>query len=263
MTPSIDEIATTLDEQGVCPVPGVFSQSDANEMRRSIFEAMSRTSPDRKYHQGGQIQWKQVGAKKWPGLMFWPALVSQSLREVREAPTFSEIIRGLVGNSIRQMNNQWYFRLPGDEDTFKVHKDAAFRSEISDRHMLRQRYCQTIIAIDPVTPDNGGVEFFLGSHRDALPPTIKKDRSDLRQLDRDQRDRLRQRYQSKIFELAPGDVLIWLLDVLHCSDTNRSDRPRMTYMNGFGPAEASESWPYYMVDGKFVELNSGLIPKRD
>ena len=115
-------------------------------------------------------------------------------------------------------------RLPGDGGEFNIHADWIFRTEITDEVILQQRNFQTIIAVDPVTAENGGVEFFLGSHRGELLQNIHDDRSNLRMLDTALRDEL-------------------------CKTIGR-----MTYLNGFCDAAASDSWPNYLVDGRLVEL---------
>ena len=49
--------------------------------------------------------------------------------------------------------------------------------------------------------------------------------------------------------------------VVHGSEVNRSDKSRMTYMNGFCKSESVLDYPDYLVNGKVVnEINPERIP---
>jgi len=249
-----------LHKDGVVRIPKLFSSDEMCGLRRAVFETLIHTDERRQYHEGGHIQWRTLCDKKWPAIIFWPALVNEELRNFRRNTKFVSVIRSFLEGNIRQMNNQLYLRLPGDGDEFNIHQDYMFRREIRNHDLILKSYIQTAVAIDPVDESNGGIEFFLGSHRAGLLELVNGDRSNLRRYEKSNRDLLEKNYKGLVFHLDPGDMLVWNLLIAHGSRANASDRTRMTYMNGFCDSAASDSWPSYVENGQLVELDAAMIP---
>ena len=57
----------------------------------------------------------------------WPALVDATLDAIRCDPRMVAIVEGLLGPEVKQLDDQIYFRLPGDPDSFAWHQDVMFR----------------------------------------------------------------------------------------------------------------------------------------
>ena len=257
---SVEQYRLDLQRNGVVKIPGVFALNEMQNLRRAIFETLITTNDQRQYQEGGHIQWRIISGKRWPSIIFWPALINEDLRAIRHASRFIGVIRSFLAGDIRQMNNQVYLRLPGDHDEFNIHQDLMFRREVNNMDLILSSYIQTVVAIDRVDSTNGGVEFFLGSHRAGLLDLVNSDRSNLRSYDAQTRRRLEKHFEPVTFELEPGDMLVWNLLVAHGSRANVSERTRMTYMNGFCDSAASMRWPMFIERGRVVNLNAAMIP---
>jgi ectoine hydroxylase-related dioxygenase (phytanoyl-CoA dioxygenase family) len=259
---SSSQYRSQLQRDGVIKIPTVFTKDEICNVRRAVFEALICTRDERKYQDGGHIQWRTVNGKRWPAILFWPALISDDLRMLRQHAGFLDVVRSFLGGSSRQMNNQVYLRLPGDNDAFNIHQDYMFRREVQDPALIVKSYIQTLVAIDRVDARNGAVEFFIGSHNAGLLDLIESDRSNLRSYDPSQCRMLEAKFERVVFELEPGDMLVWNLLVAHGSRSNTSDRMRMTYMNGFCDSAASDAWPMFMNNNHVVDIDSSMIPVR-
>lgn len=248
-----------LERSGVVRIPTVFSLDEVSLIRRAALDVMARGVDNCGYNSGYQIQWRNSSEGRWPSILFWPALADRYLENIRRKPHFVSIVKMLCGDNVKQLNNQIYFRIPGDGDTFSPHRDIRFRRGVKDRELLLNSYIQTVIAVDKVTVENSPIEFFIGSHTSRIPDGVSDD-SELRALDEQQAQNLRLRYESRKFTMNPGDILAWKLMTLHCSSKNASDRMRMTYMNGFAHARSVEDWPMFLQNGELADLNGDLVP---
>ena len=216
----------SLATKGIELIPGVFSLAEVEKMRGQAYRALYQAKKDKLNY----LQ-EQDG---WPALLFWPSKTNAYLDQVRKDPRLVEIVQKHLGPKVRQVNNQLYYRFPGDGDSFGWHRDVRFRKHIRSA----SDYLQTIIAIDEITEDNGAVEFVEGSHEGG-PRADVDFNGDLRKFER-------AGIRGTKWTAKPGDVMIWRLDILHGSEENRSDRSRLTYMNGFCHADAlDDGWPMY------------------
>jgi len=249
-----------LHRDGVVKIPKLFTFDEICNLRRAVFETLIYTNDQRRYQEGGHVQWRTVNGKRWPAILFWPALVNDDLRAFRHNTRFVSLICAFLGGDIRQMNNQVYLRLPGDDDEFNIHQDYMFRREIHNTDLILSSYIQTLVAIDKVDSSNGAVEFFLGSHKAGPLTLVSEDRSSLRQYDLGKRKMLEDSFERVTMDLDPGDMLIWNLLVAHGSRSNVSNRTRLTYMNGFCDSAASNTWPMFIEKGKLVDLDPAMIP---
>lgn len=194
-----------------------------------------------------KLQTRTALGVEWPALLFWPAEISPYLNMVRKDPRLQQIAKDVLGPDIVQLNNQIYYRLPGDGDQFTWHQDISFRTPREAFSQIEDGYLQTIIAIDGVDEHNGGVEFIPGSHKTGDQDLVPRDGTE-KGLRRFERNGLRGRKMSG----NPGDVFVWSVMVVHGSEPNISDRSRMTYMNGFAKASSvskSLGFPTYMKGG--------------
>jgi hypothetical protein len=67
----------------------------------------------------------------------------------------SSLVKEFIGNDVRQINNQIYFRESGDYDQFAWHQDIMFREPHIFNEDVESDYFQTIIAVDDINEDNG------------------------------------------------------------------------------------------------------------
>jgi ectoine hydroxylase-related dioxygenase (phytanoyl-CoA dioxygenase family) len=215
-------------EKGVAIIPNVFSEDECVELKAQAYSVTDQEILAAGYP---HVPSEQAYNKK--SLIFFPALANEYLNFIRIDDRMQSIVKEFIGNDVRQINNQIYFR-----------ESQNFTAEVETD------YLQTVIAVDDITEDNGAVEFIEGSHEWKDFPKPKN----LRYFDR--RDLRGKKYTAK-----KGSVMIWSVMIVHGSESNFSNADRMTYMNGFCKAKATKSYPSYMIGGQIIEkLDARLIP---
>lgn len=232
-------------EKGVLVIPDVFTAAECDSIRTAAYSVTDKQIKDAGYP---HVPSEQAYNKK--SLIFFPALANDYLNSIRIDSRMAELAREFIGDDIRQINNQIYFREVGDKDQFAWHQDIMFRESHLFNEDVVDDYFQTIIAVDDITEENGAVEFIEGSHKTMKIPAPQNlrafHRGDLRGT----------KYTAK-----KGSVLIWSVMIVHGSEPNNSNSNRMTYMNGFCRAKASAAYPHYMIDGKVVpKIDWTMIP---
>lgn len=233
------------DEKGIIVIPSVFSASECDQIKNSAYSVT-----DDQIKAAGYPHVPSEQAYNRKSLIFFPALVHSYLNEIRISKPMTELVREFIGDDVRQINNQIYFRERGDLDQFAWHQDIMFRESHLFNNDVVDDYFQTIIAVDDITEENGAIEFIEGSHK-----TMRIDQpKNLRKFERE--DLKGTKYTAK-----KGDVLIWSVMIVHGSERNNSNSSRMTYMNGFCRTKAARSYPHYMINGQVVpQINPAMIP---
>jgi len=232
-------------EKGVAIIPNVFSEDECVELKAQAYSVTDQEILAAGYP---HVPSEQAYNKK--SLIFFPALANEYLNFIRIDDRMQSIVKEFIGNDVRQINNQIYFRESGDRDQFAWHRDTIFRESQNFTAEVETDYLQTVIAVDDITEDNGAVEFIESSHEWKDFPKPKN----LRYFDR--RDLRGKKYTAK-----KGSVMIWSVMIVHGSESNFSNADRMTYMNGFCKAKATKSYPSYMIGGQIIEkLDARLIP---
>lgn len=220
LTLSLNQAKEALNRDGYALIPNVFENADTNLIRRRAYDAADR-SGDRLQIHNGRV-----------ALLFWPKHVCQFLCYYAEHPRLKKIVRHMLGEHVRQINNQIYFRESGDGDQFAWHQDIIFRTPATDFVGVEEHYLQTIIVVDPMDVISGAIEFIPGSHAWGDMQLLKNE------SDPALRKFVRGNWSGTKVMANPGDVIIWNSMVIHGSEPNTSGRPRMTYMNGFAAEHA-------------------------
>lgn len=233
----------TFKKDGVEIISNVFTKKECERIREEAYEL---TATD--ITQGGYKHLAIKGNNNKRQLAYFVALGNEYLNEIRTDKRLVKIVKTFLGNNVRQINNQIYYREPFDGEEFAWHQDTMFREK--EYFVNPQKdYLQTIIAIDDITEDNGAIEFILGSHREVLETP-----QDLRKFERGER-------KGTKLTCKAGDVMVWDVNIIHGSEQNLSTRQRMSYMNGFARTENVTMYPHYLVNGEvFKNIESELIP---
>lgn len=208
-------------EAGYLRFPDVFPAYEMNSIRTAAYATASIRT--------GSVQWLPNGK---PALLFWPQKHSFNLNRYAHDPRLADIVTFFLGDKVRQINNQVYFRESSDGDQFAWHQDVLFRTPPEDFDNIEDNYLQTIIVVDPVTPENGAIEFIPGSHKHGDRKLLKSG------TDPALRSFVRGDWYGKKIAANPGDVIVWHPLTIHGSEPNCSGKPRMTYMNGFAADSA-------------------------
>ena len=224
-------------DKGVVVIPAVFTEEECDRIKR---EAYGVTDDQIKTAGYGHVPSEQAYNKK--SLIFFPALANTYLNNIRTDNRIQTLVRRFLGDNVRQINNQIYFREREDLDTFAWHRDTIFREDHIFTSSLAKDYLQTIIAVEDITEDNSPVEFIEGSHE---WPAFEHPH-DLRMFERGA-------YRGKKYTAKKGDMMVWSVMIVHGSEANKSTSSRMTYMNGFCRTRSASAYPDYLVDGRIVE----------
>lgn len=233
------------EEKGIIVIPSVFSSSECDQIKNSAYSVT-----DEQIRAAGYPHAASEQAYNKKSLIFFPALANSYLNDIRISKTMVELVREFIGDEVRQINNQIYFRETGDLDEFAWHQDIIFRESTIFNDDVENDYFQTIIAVDDITEENGAIEFIEGSHKNMRihkPTNLRKfEREELRGT----------KYTAK-----KGDVLVWSVMIVHGSEKNNSNSSRMTYMNGFCRTKAAKTYPHYIIGGKVVpKIDPTMIP---
>jgi len=238
------------DELGIVVIPGVFTESEMDRLKREAYMTKPGEITAAGYpHSPSETQKNKLS------LIFFPALANDYINEIRKDPRMQDIVKFFLGNNIKQVNNQIYFREKGDEDEFAWHQDIVFRKPIERFPNVAEHYMQSVIAVDELKEDNGAIEFIDKSHKEgdqylstrhALSDMLRKfERKGLKGIK---------------YTAPKGSVLLWNVLTVHGSEMNHSDGDRMTYMNGYCRAEGCLDYPWYMKDGEVMDIDPKMIP---
>lgn len=239
------ELKDIYAEKGIIVIPDVFTAEECDEIKRQAYATKDIDIVKAGYrHAPSEMSY---GAK---ALIFFPALANDYLNKIRTDERMVNLVREHIGDDVKQINNQVYFREAGTKDQFAWHRDTMFREPQNFKDDVVDDYFQTIIAVDDINVDNGAVEFIEGSHNWEKFPDPKH----LRVFERGE-------LKGTKYTAKKGSVLIWTVTIVHGSEPNQTNADRMTYMNGFCRSKSALAYPDYLINGKVVErMNAKLIP---
>lgn len=134
-------------------------------------------------------------------------------RKIFSSPRALDHVEDLIGPSIYLHSSKLIFKPARSGRRKPMHQDLAYWTDMSARQVTL--WC----AIDPATPERGGMEILPGSHRQLLP---HKDLDDY-QVREDELDLSKVRPAV----MEPGDALFLDVMTVHASAQNRSDHDRL------------------------------------
>lgn len=164
----------------------------------------------------------------------WPSYHEPALDAVRLDRRFADLLAPLIGRDVKQIINQVHWKVPGSLGEFAWHQDARSRRPASAFRNLGDSYVQTGLAIDPHSPESGGMRFIPRSHLhgrldlDCSAKALGSAMTDstLESVGLSPNDAID-------LNLDPGDVALWSPYLVHASGLNRSGHRRRFYINGY------------------------------
>lgn len=239
-----------LAEKGITVIPNLFTKQEMDVLKREAYKITPEMISAGGYpHQPFQY------SHGHPALVFFPALANQYINEIRKDKRYVDVVKYFCGDNVKQVNNQIYFREAGDDDQFAWHQDIVFREPRHRFPGIEYTYLQTILCVDDMTEDNGGIEFIQGSHLDG-----EKEITSSSAVTKMLRTFKRLGLEGKKYTAPAGSLILWGCLTVHGSEANVSKTDRMTYMNGYAPAANSLDYPWAIKDGKAVDIDPCLIP---
>ena len=121
---------------GVVVIPKVFNLKEINSLRSAALMSLTKFSEINRYgYKHKSIEYFKLNDNISPSIIFWPSLASARMNAFRTHKKLVSVVSFFLGNNVKQLNNQFYFRLPGDGDSFAWHQDVMFRKPI-ERHLI-------------------------------------------------------------------------------------------------------------------------------
>jgi ectoine hydroxylase-related dioxygenase (phytanoyl-CoA dioxygenase family) len=191
----------------------------------------------------------------------WPAYFDDVLARYRTDPRLFAIVAPLIGRDLKQIINQMHWKPPGAAKVdFGYHQDIHFRRPAAAYRAPGRSYVQTMIAIDPQTPENGGLAVYPGSHR--MGPLEFPERGRIMDADMSEADLEALGLDPATLvhlELAPGDVAFWHLCTIHGSGPNAAPIDRRAYLNGYVTAANCDRGEWAWRDGRPCPLGEPVL----
>lgn len=259
-----EKIKEDFERDGVVKIEGVFTQEEVNKIKAAGIDSLTRMP----WANTGRVRYqsKERDNVRFPALSFWPAITTSYLNKIRTDDRIAGLMKYLLGDEIKQLNNQFYFRMPGDGDEFAWHTDVFFRDDKELFPDIESNYIQTGIVLDEITENSGAVEYVLGSHKEiekhAKILTEEFGLTHTKDAPEKLRKFVRGSYKGEKMTAKPGDLVIWSVAIVHGSESNKTNNSRMVYMNGFAASKASKHFPRYMIKGFTIDdINIAEFPE--
>lgn len=225
-----------FERQGFLVREQVFDRDEISDIR-DAFERLTRVAlmlGTTRMYRGSQFVVEETSSeeratKKAVKRVVWCGAIEPVLSDFGLDPRLVRPSAQLMGTArMEQLINQAHFKFPGDEVSFSWHQDSVHRrygTRMWDDITGEGSFIQTAIAVDPMTRENGPLQFIPGSHRAGHIP-VDEQTGKLPEKHVDES-------RAVTVEMDPGDVAFFGPFVIHGSGPNNSIHPRRLFLNGF------------------------------
>ena len=221
-----------FERDGFLVVRGVFDATEVDEMKAAFerLEAQAEGLDGKVMNNGSQFVCEtQPDGRTRIHRIVWCGGAEPLLLDYGRDPRLLALVSQLTGaRQFDQLINQAHFKRPGDAVTFEWHQDSIHRrygTELWTDVDGRGSFIETTTAIDPMTEDNGPLQFIPGSHTGGhIEPDPQTGELPSGAYDPD---------DAVTLTMAPGDVALFGPFTIHGSGPNESDMPRRLFLNGY------------------------------
>ena len=261
--PITPEEIRTYQKDGIVCLRQVFSTDWVNRMRDAAEECMAAP---------GDLHAELANEHHEEGRFFHDTFVWQRNRTCRdyvfESPAASIAAQVMGSSKANIFFDQWLIKEPGTSTKTPWHHDLTYWP------IQGFQICTVWLALDPVAPENGAVEYIKGSHRwgqKYLPASFgsgKQYTEDLPSVP--DIDAQRDEHDIVQFNLAPGDCTVHHGLTVHAAPGNATaDVRRRAHTSRwagddvvFHPREGLQEMPPFPPELKSGDpLDSGLWPR--
>jgi hypothetical protein len=243
--------------EGYAVVRGFFDSAEIRKIGAAVDQLHAEGVEHGRCFRHGNLFYnvarERDGSEPLVRMVQWPSYHQPVLNDVRLDRRFVDLLEPLIGRDLKQIINQVHWKAPRSLGDFAWHQDSKSRRPALAYRNLATSYVQTGLAIDPHTPQAGGLRFIPRSHlrgdlhmncethslgaamTDSALEAIGFSSSDAVQL-----------------ELEPGDLALWSPYLVHGSGTNRSNHKRRFYINGYVRAGDCDRGEWAFRNGKPV-----------
>ncbi|MET7937547.1 phytanoyl-CoA dioxygenase family protein [Streptomyces sp. NPDC005322] len=214
-----------FNRDGYCIIPDFLNASDLTYIKDYYLRVAAAQAPA-----SPQVStaWDQ-DENAAPVLRRVPAPFDNDprFREIFSSPRVLDHVEDLIGPSIYMHSSKLIFKAARSGRRKPMHQDLAYWTDMSARQVTL--WC----AIDPATPERGGIELLPGSHKRLLPHADLDDY----QVQENQLDLS----QVRPAIMNPGDALFLDVMTVHASTQNRSDHDRLAAIINYYSQPKSET----------------------
>jgi ectoine hydroxylase-related dioxygenase (phytanoyl-CoA dioxygenase family) len=250
------EALADYHRDGYAIVRGFFDPDEIGEIARATDQLYAEGAAHGRSFRHGNLFYNVANASDGEPLVRlvqWPSYHQPVLNRVRLDSRFALLLEPLIGRDLKQIINQVHWKAPGSLGDFAWHQDSKSRRPASAYRNLATSYVQTGLAIDPHTPEAGGMRFIPRSHlrgdlqmdyaKHSLGAAMRE--SALRAVGFSPSDAVD-------LILKPGDLALWSPYLVHGSGANRSSHRRRFYINGYVRAEDCDRGEWAFRNGEPV-----------
>lgn len=245
-----DEYLTEFLRDGYAVIRGVFSPEEIDSIGAAADQIHAEGVAHGRSFRHGNLFYNVVqtaGGEPRVRMAQWPSYHQPVLNRVRLDTRLARLLEPLIGSNLKQIINQVHWKAQGTLGDFAWHQDSRSRRPAWAYRNLANSYVQTGLAIDPHSPEAGGMRFIPRSHRrgdlgmDCTTRALGTPLSDdsLGAVGLSAADAVD-------LVLEPGDLALWSPFLVHGSGENRSGHKRRFYINGYVRAEDCDrgEWAY-------------------
>ena len=227
-----DKQIDTFHRDGLIVIDQVFTSAEIRKIRSHIesLVTLAGTFSQPTLHNDTQfvVHGPQIHR------IVWAIGAEPGLRRFAHDPRLTEPAAQLLESStITHLISQVHPKLPGDGVSFTWHQDSEHRkygSPFWTDVNAKGSYVQSILVIDPITPQNGPVVFIPGSNREGCL---------FLERDEKRRSAFDDHSGQMVATAQPGTVMFFNPYVVHGSRPNDSTDSRYIFINGFAHPQAN------------------------
>jgi hypothetical protein len=232
-----DDYLAAYWRDGYAIVSGVFSPREVKAIAAAADQVHGEGVAHGRSFRHGNLFYNvapNAGGEPLVRMAQWPSYHQPVLNQVRLDSRIARLIEPLIGGEVKQIINQLHWKARGTLGDFAWHQDSRSRRPASAYRNLANAYVQTGLAIDPHTPDCGGMRFIAGSHaRGDLGMDCSSKALGTPLMDEALEAVGLSANDAVDLVLQPGDLALWSPYLVHGSGSNRSDHKRRFYINGY------------------------------
>jgi ectoine hydroxylase-related dioxygenase (phytanoyl-CoA dioxygenase family) len=232
-----DDYIASFESEGYAVIRGLFAPHEIDAIAAAADRIYAEgVAHGRSFRHGNLFYNVASSAQGEPlvRMVQWPSYHQPVLNRVRLDRRIAHLLEPLIGPNLKQIINQIHWKVPGSLGDFAWHQDSRSRRPASAYRNLAGSYVQTGLAIDPHTPQAGGMRFIPRSHlRGDLGMDCSKKALGTAPTDTALDSVGLSAADAVELVLEPGDVALWSPYLVHCSGTNRSSHKRRFYINGY------------------------------
>lgn len=231
---------------GYLIVPNFFSPTELQEIVKCADKLQAEADKlaleqnGKIMHRGTQFVLDRINDRTQIHRIVWVGAAEPTLLALGRQPKLLVPVGQLLGSdSADHLINQIHYKLPNDGVKFDWHQDIKNRRTFDANWQDINKngsFVQTIIAVDPMTAENGTIYYVPKSH-------FKGDLFLDKITDRDELKRVAQLDQAEPLLINPGDIIFMHPYLVHGSEPNESNSPRRIFINGFSYPGANKQ-PY-------------------